>query len=596
MSASSTPELRLPDPIQFSESLARVAERSQRLVAEFLTRGPTDANLGMSDPASVGSAFQAFTSQILADPQTLAQAQIGLWNQQILLWQRAAQRMFGVAEATGQTISDRRFRNPAWSENLIFDYIKQSYLVTANSILSTVRQVEGLDDKTAHKVDFYTRQFVDAIAPSNFLMSNPEVLEATLRSGGENLLHGLENLLEDLERGKGRLSIAMTDMKAFRPGENIATTPGQVIYQNELMQLIQYDPATKKVRRTPLLIVPPWINKFYVLDLRPENSFIRWAVAQGHTVFVISWINPDERLSQKSFADYMLQGPLEALDAIEAVTGERGANLIGYCLGGTLLASTLAYLAAKGEERVKSATYFVSLVDFTEVGDMAVFIDEEQLKALEARMSERGYLQAHDMANSFNMLRANDLIWSFVVNNYLLGKEPVPFDLLYWNADATRMPAAMHSFYLRNMYHENRLSKPGGITLAGVPIDLRLITTPTFILSTREDHIAPWRSTYAATQIYGGPVKFVLAASGHIAGIVSPPGSKYGHWQNSALPKEADEWFRNATAVKGSWWPVWDEWVSDFSGGEVKARKPGGRKLKPLEAAPGSYVRIRATE
>jgi polyhydroxyalkanoate synthase subunit PhaC len=596
MSASSTPELRLPDPIQFSESLARVAARSQRLVAEFLSRGPTEANLGMSDPASVGSAFQAFTSQILADPRTLAQAQIGLWNQQILVWQRAAQRMLGVAEATGQTISDRRFRNPAWSENLIFDYIKQCYLVTADSILSTVRQVEGLDDKTAHKVDFYTRQFVDAIAPSNFLMSNPEVLEATLRSGGENLLHGLENLLEDLERGKGRLSIAMTDMKAFRPGENIAATPGQVIYQNELMQLIQYDPATQKVRRTPLLIVPPWINKFYVLDLRPENSFIRWAVTQGHTVFVISWINPDERLSRKSFADYMLQGPLEALDAIEAATGERAANLIGYCLGGTLLASTLAYLAAKGEERVKSATYFVSLVDFTDVGDMAVFIDEEQLKALEARMSERGYLQAHDMANSFNMLRANDLIWSFVVNNYLLGKEPVPFDLLYWNADATRMPAAMHSFYLRNMYHDNRLSKPGGITLAGVPIDLRLITTPTFILSTREDHIAPWRSTYAATQIYGGPVKFVLAASGHIAGIVSPPGSKYGHWQNSALPKEADEWFRNATAAKGSWWPLWDEWVSDFSSGEVKARKPGGRKLKPLEAAPGSYVRTRATE
>jgi polyhydroxyalkanoate synthase len=596
MSASSTPELRLPDPIQFSESFARVAERSQRLVAEFLTRGPTDANLGMSDPASVGSAFHAFTSQILADPQTLARAQIGLWSQQMLLWQRAAQRMFGVGDTTGQPISDRRFRNPAWSENVIFDYIKQSYLVTADSILSTMRQVEGLDDKTAHKVDFYTRQFVDAIAPSNFLTSNPEVLEATLRSGGENLLHGLENLLEDLERGKGRLSIAMTDMKAFRPGENIAATPGQVIYQNELMQLIQYDPATKKVRRTPLLIVPPWINKFYVLDLRPENSFIRWAVAQGHTVFVISWINPDERLSQKSFADYMLQGPLEALDAIEAVTGEHGANLIGYCLGGTLLATTLAYLAAKGEERVKSATYFVSLVDFTDVGDMAVFIDEEQLKALEARMSERGYLQAHDMANSFNMLRANDLIWSFVVNNYLLGKEPVPFDLLYWNADATRMPAAMHSFYLRNMYHENRLSKPGGITLAGVPIDLRLITTPTFILSTREDHIAPWRSTYAATQIYGGPVKFVLAASGHIAGIVSPPGSKYGHWQNFALPKEADEWFRNATAVKGSWWPVWDEWVSDFSRGELKARKPGGRKLKPLEAAPGSYVRIRATE
>ncbi len=596
MSASSTPELRLPDPIQLSESLARVAERSQRLVAEFLTRGPKDANLGMSDPASVGSAFQAFASQMLADPLTLARAQIGLWNEQMLLWQRSAQRMFGVTDVASEPISDRRFRNPAWSENAIFDYIKQSYLVTAGSILSTVRQVDGLDDKTAHKVEFYTRQFVDAIAPSNFLASNPEVLQATLRTGGENLLHGLEHLLEDLERGKGRLSIAMTDMKAFRPGENIATTPGQVIYQNELMQLIQYDPVTEKARRTPLLIVPPWINKFYVLDLRPENSFIRWAVAQGHTVFVISWINPDERLSQKSFEDYMLQGPLEAIEAIEAATGERQANLVGYCLGGTLTAATLAYLAAKGEERVKSATYFVTLVDFTEAGDMAVFIDEEQLEALEARMNERGYLQAHDMANSFNMLRANDLIWSFVVNNYLLGKEPVPFDLLYWNADATRMPAAMHSFYLRNMYHENRLAKPGGITLAGTSIDLRLITTPTFMLSTREDHIAPWRSTYAATQIYGGPVKFVLAASGHIAGIVSPPGSKYGHWQNATLPKDADEWFRNATAVQGSWWPVWDEWVGGLSGGEVKARRPGDRKLKPLEKAPGSYVRIRATE
>jgi polyhydroxyalkanoate synthase subunit PhaC len=596
MSTSSTPEPKLPDPAKLSESFARVAERSQRLVADFLTRSPETASFGMSDPASVGHAFQDLIAKVLADPLTLVKAQINLWNEQMLLWQRTTQRLFGLADSDEKPAYDRRFRNPAWSENAVFDYIKQSYLITADSILSTVRGVKGLDDKTAHKVDFYTRQFVDAIAPSNFVASNPEVLQATIDSGGENLLNGLEHLLQDLERGKGRLSIAMTDMKAFQPGENIATTPGKVVFQNELMQLIQYNASTKEVRRTPILIVPPWINKFYVLDLRPENSFIRWAVAQGHTVFVISWINPDERLAQKSFADYMLQGPLAALDAMEAATGEHSANIIGYCLGGTLVASTLAYLAAKNEARVKSATYLVTLVDFTDAGDMAVFIDEEQLAALEARMSQRGYLEAHDMANSFNMLRANDLIWSFVVNNYLLGKEPVPFDLLYWNADATRMPAAMHSFYLRNMYHENRLSKPGGITLAGVPIDLRRITTPTFILSTREDHIAPWRSTYAATQIYGGPVKFVLAASGHIAGIASPPGSKYGHWQNAALPKQPEEWLRNATAVQGSWWPVWDEWVSGFSGGRLKARKPGGRKLRPLEDAPGSYVRIRASE
>jgi polyhydroxyalkanoate synthase len=595
MAESPIPEIKLPDPLQLSESFARVAERTQRLVAEFLSRGPASTNLGMGDATNVGAAFQAFTSQLLADPMTLAQAQLGLWNEHMQLWQRTAQHMFGLGEAS-EPIKDKRFRNPAWSENAIFDYIKQSYLVTADSILSTVQKVEGLDDKTAHKIEFYTRQFVDAIAPSNFIASNPEVLQTTLRTGGENLLNGLEHLLEDLERGKGRLSIAMTDMKAFKPGDNIAGTPGKVIYQNELMQLIQYEATTEKVRRTPLLIVPPWINKFYVLDLRPENSFIRWAVGQGHTVFVISWINPDERLSGKGFEDYMRLGPLAALDAIETATGEREANLIGYCLGGTLLATTLAYLSAKDDRRAKSATYFVTLVDFTEVGDMAVFIDEQQLAALDARMRERGFLEAHDMANSFNMLRANDLIWSFVVNNYLLGKEPVPFDLLYWNADATRMPAAMHSFYLHNMYHENRLSKPGGITLAGTPIDLRLIATPTFILSTREDHIAPWRSTYAATQIYGGAITFVLAASGHIAGIVSPPGSKYGHWQNTALPKEPEEWLKGATAVQGSWWPVWNEWVSEYSGGEVDARKPGGGKLKPLEDAPGSYVRVRAAE
>ena len=438
--------------------------------------------------------------------------------------------------ALEKTVSDRRFKHPGWSEIAVFDYIKQSYLITAESILSAVRGVEGLDEQTAHKVDFYTRQFVDAIAPSNFVATNPEVLKATVETGGENLLNGLSHLLEDIDASRGTLSITMTDTEAFRLGENIAATPGKVIFQNEMMQLIQYAAVTEEVRRVPLLIVPPWINKFYVLDLRPQNSFIRWAVAQGHTVFVISWVNPDERLASKSFEDYMLEGPLAALDVIETVTGERQANLIGYCLGGTLLAATLAYLAAKGETRAVSATYFVTLVDFSDVGDMAVFIDEEQLNELEARMRERGYLEAHDMAMSFNMLRANDLIWSFVLNNYLLGKEPMPFDLLYWNADATRMPAAMHSFYLRNMYHENRLAVPGGITLAGVPIDLRKIEVPSFLLSTREDHIAPWRTTYAGTQLYSGPVKFVLAASGHIAGVMSPPGSKYGHWESPELP------------------------------------------------------------
>ncbi|SEE69214.1 polyhydroxyalkanoate synthase [Rhizobiales bacterium GAS191] len=384
--------------------------------------------------------------------------------------------------------------------------------------------------------------------------------------------------LEDIERGKGRLSIKMTDMEAFRLGENLATTPGKVIYQNEMMQLIQYAPSTKKVRKTPLLIVPPWINKFYVLDLKPQNSFVRWLVGQGHAVFVISWVNPDARLSGKGFEDYMKEGPLAALDAIETATGEREANLIGYCLGGTLLACTAAYLTATRDNRIKSATYLVTMVDFTDVGDMAVFIDEEQLAALETRMQERGFLEARDMATSFNLLRANDLVWSFVVSNYLLGKEPLPFDLLFWNADATRMPAVMHSFYLRKMYHENRLSVAGGITLAGVPIDLRRIETPTFMLSTREDHIAPWRSTYAATKIYKGPIKFVLSASGHMAGVISPPGGKYGHWQNDTLPETPDEWMAGATAHAGSWWPVWDE--SPFQPLAVGSRGKGRTGLR----------------
>jgi polyhydroxyalkanoate synthase subunit PhaC len=396
-----------------------------------------------------------------------------------------------------------------------------------------------------------------------------------------------------LERGNGRLAITMTDMKAFRLGENIAATPGKIIYQNELMQLIQYTPSTRHVRRRPLLIVPPWINKFYVLDLQPKNSLIKWLVNQGHTVFTISWINPDEKLAEKGFENYMIEGPLAALDAIETATGELSVNAIGYCLGGTLLASTLAYLAAKADDRIASATYFATLVDFTDVGDMAVFIDEQQLASLERRMRERGYLDSRDMAAAFNMLRANDLIWSFVVSNYLLGKEHLPVDLFFWNSDSTRMPAAMHSFYLRKMYQQNLLAKPGGITLADTPIDLSKVRTPTFILATREDHIAPWKSTYAATRLYAGPIKFVLSDAGHMAGVISPPGTKYGHWANDNLPLSPDEWFAGATPNQASWWPRWDEWVTQFDAGRVPARELGGDKLTIIEDAPGSYVRVR---
>jgi polyhydroxyalkanoate synthase subunit PhaC len=590
-------EIKIPDPVVWSRNMTELAERSQRLVQEFLSR-QADGN-GSIDPLNIAGAFIEMTHRLMSDPARLVQAQLSLWQDYLRLWQSTTQHFFTGAPAdpvAAPAPGDRRFQDAAWSENALFDYIKQSYLLTARWMQGIVHQVEGLDTKTAQKVDFYTRQFVDAIAPSNFVLTNPEVLRTTIESGGENLLNGLKHLLDDLERGKGRLMIKMTDTTAFEVGRNIAITPGKVIFQNDLLQLLQYEPMTEKVNRRPLLIIPPWINKYYILDLRPKNSFVRWAVEQGHTVFIVSWVNPDERLAAKRFDDYMLEGPLACLDAIEQATGEREVNVIGYCLGGTLLAATLAYMAAKEDRRFATATYLASMVDFTEAGELGVFIDEEQLVMLEERMRQHGYLEGSDMATTFNMLRANDLIWSFVVNNYLLGKEPFPFDLLYWNSDSTRMPAAMHSFYLRTMYQENKLVEPGGITLDGVPIDVRKIKTPSFILSTREDHIAPWKSTYAATQLYKGPVKFVLAASGHIAGVVNPPDPiKYGHYENAKLPKKPEDWLAGAKLVAGSWWPVWEKWIARHGGGKVAARRPGDGRLTPLEDAPGSYALVKAS-
>jgi polyhydroxyalkanoate synthase subunit PhaC len=582
------------DPIALAVQLQNIAKQSQLLMHRFVSHQPNAVKFGMGETSTLGFDFFELMTRMMTDPVAVASAQIDLFYNSLGIWQTTAERVLMLRAREADAPKDKRFKHPDWSENAIFNFVKDSYLVAAKSILSAIREVKGMDEASARRVDFYTRQFVDALSPSNFVATNPEVLTATLESGGQNLLSGLENLLVDLERGNGRLAITMTDMKAFRLGENIAATPGKIIHQNELMQLIQYAPSTKEARRRPLLIVPPWINKFYVLDLQPNNSFIKWAVDQGHTVFTISWVNPDGKLAEKGFENYMLEGPLAALDAIETATGERNVNTIGYCLGGTLLASTAAYSAVKGDDRIASATYFATLVDFTEVGDMAVFIDEEQLASLERRMRECGYLEAHDMATAFNMLRANDLIWSFVVSNYLLGKEQMPVDLLFWNSDSTRMPAAMHTFYLRKMYQQNLLAKPGGITLAGTPIDLSKVRTPTFILATREDHIAPWKSTYAATRLYSGPIKFVLTDAGHMAGVISAPGTKYGHWANDKLPLSPDEWFAGATPHQGSWWPLWNEWVTQLDSGRVSAREPGGGKLPIIENAPGSYVRVRS--
>jgi polyhydroxyalkanoate synthase len=590
------PAFKLPDPTVIGRSMADIAERSQRIVTEWLKRQPQEAH--RPDPLNMGSAFMEMTAKLMADPAKLMQAQIGFWQDYMTLWQNTARRMMGMETEAVIEVSDddRRFKDEAWKENEIFDFIKQSYLLSARFVQEVVREVDGLDPRTAQKVDFYARQFVDAMSPSNFLLTNPEVLRKTAETGGENLLKGLTNLLTDLERGRGKLHIKMTDMDAFRLGENIAVSPGKVVYQTDLMQLIQYSPATEQVLKRPLLIVPPWINKFYILDLRPKNSFVRWALSQGHTVFIISWVNPDARLAEKGFDDYMTEGSLAALDAIEQATGMREVNTIGYCLGGTLLASTLAYMARTGDNRISSATFFVTLMDFAEAGELQIFIDEEQLKVLEERMNRRGFLEGSEMANTFNMLRANDLIWSFVVNNYLLGNEPFPFDLLYWNADSTRMPARMHSFYLRKMYQENLLAEPDGISLAGVPIDLRQIKTPAYFLSTREDHIAPWKSTYRGTQLLSGPKRFILAASGHIAGVVNPPeGGKYSHWISTDLPPEPETWLQGATEMAGSWWPDWQRWITGMSDERVPAREPGAGKLPVIEDAPGSYVKVRIT-
>jgi len=589
---------KIPDPTEFGRSMADIAERSQRIVAEWLKRQADGETATSPDPLNIGGAFMEMTARLMANPAKLMQAQLGFWQDYMSLWQNTARRMMGLDSAP--TIAgdpkDRRFKDDAWKENEVFDFIRQSYLLSARFVQDVVTHVDGLDAPTAQKVDFYSRQFIDAMSPSNFLLTNPEVLRRTAETGGENLIKGLNNLLADLERGKGKLHIKMTDTDAFRIGENIAVSPGKVVYQNELMQLIQYTPSTEKVLKRPLLIIPPWINKFYILDLRPKNSFVRWATAQGHTVFVVSWVNPDEHLAAKNFDDYMTGGVLEALSAIEAATGESDINAIGYCLGGTLLAATLAHMAVHDDTRIRSATFFVTLMDFRESGELNVFIDEEQIKMLEDKMNKRGFLEGDEMASTFNMLRANDLIWSFVVNNYLMGNDPFPFDLLYWNSDSTRMPAAMHSFYLRNMYQDNKLIEPGGISLGGTPIDLGKIKVPAYFLSTREDHIAPWRATYRGTQLLGGQNRFVLAASGHIAGVVNPPeGGKYSHWINPDLPAEPEAWFAGATEMAGSWWPDWQHWVTALDKKQVRARTPGDGKLVPIEDAPGSYVKVQVS-
>ena len=579
------------------DDLADIAKRSDRLFQLYIEKLKTDDGYQVIDPKTVAATFQELVQRVEVDPAPIVKEQIALWTDMATLWQRTASRILfntPVEPVVEPAKQDNRFKNKSWDENPLFDYMKQSYLLLSRYFQSSVRNVKGIDPHTLHQAEFYTRQFVNALSPTNFAATNPDVINKTMETRCENLIAGLRNFIEDLERGGGRLRVKMADNEAFQFGKNIASTPGKVVFQNELIQLIQYEPSTPTVYRRPLLIVPPWINKFYILDLKPKNSFIKWCVDQGHSVFVISWVNPGAELASKAFSDYLLEGPLAAIDAIKRATGEPEVNVIGYCIGGTLTATALAYMAARNDRRVASATLFTALLDFADVGDISVFIDDVQLKLADEHMDRLGYLEGHHMTEAFNLMRENDLIWFFIVNNYLLGRDPAAFDILYWNSDSTRMPATMQSFYLRNMYHRNVLKNPGGITLANVPIDLRKINVPIYFLSTREDHIAPWRSTYAGTQLVSGPVRFVLGASGHVAGVINPPAAnKYGYWTNESLQADPDAWLNGASFHQGSWWTDWAKWIAGHGGEKVSSYHPGDHELSAIEDAPGSYVRVR---
>ena len=545
------------------------------------------------DPLRLNDAAWRLGRRLADDPAPLVRSWIDLAQSWGSLWSYGAARMFGagVEPVARPDADDRRFRDDAWETVPWFDVLKQAYLVNARACTSFPGTVSGLDESSRDRLEFAAGQVADALAPTNFFPTNPQALRTAVETGGASAIDGMCRFLRDIDPRTGRLDVGMCDRDAFRVGETVAATPGKVVFQNDLIQLIQYAPSTVSVRRRPLLVVPPWMNRYYVMDLRPGNSMVEWLVRKGHTVFIISWVNPDASFADRGFEDYMIDGPLAALDAIERATGEREVNAVGYCLGGILLCALSAWLRAKDDPRLASTTYLATMVDFSDVGPVGVFIDEEGLPALEAAISARGYLSGRQVADTWRAVRANDLLWSFYVNGYLLGKAPPALDLLFWNCDPTNMPAAMHTFFMRNMYVENRLREPGGLTLAGESIDVTRVSTPSYVLSTVEDHIAPWKTTYATTQLFAGPVEFVLGASGHIAGVVNPPAKrKYGYWTGTETPASPESWLAAARERRGSWWPHWDRWLGAFAGGKVPARIPGDGGLPALEDAPGSYV------
>jgi polyhydroxyalkanoate synthase len=596
---SETKQEKKFDSEAFAMNIARAMESGGRALAAYLKPRETGElkDKSTEDMTEVVKTLTTVAEYWLSDNERSSELQTRMAKAYLDLWGSAMRRMAGeeAPPAIAPSPRDKRFADPEWKSNQFFDFVMQAYLLTTQWAQDLVRNAEGVDPHTRKKAEFYVSQITNALAPSNFVFTNPEVLRETVAQSGDNLVRGMTMLAEDIEAGRGTLRIRQSDPANLEVGVNMATTPGKVIYQNDLMQLIQYQPTTEKVLRTPLLIVPPWINKFYILDLRPEKSFIKWCVDQGVTVFVISWVNPDKNLGAKTWEDYMKGGPLAAMDVIEKATGEMKVHTMGYCVGGTLLATTLAWLAEKRRQRVTSATFLAAQVDFTHAGDLLVFVDEGQISALERDMQESGVLEGSKMAMAFNMLRSNDLIWSYVVSNYLKGKPPAAFDLLHWNSDATRMPAANHSYYLRNCYLENRLST-GSMVLENTLLDLSKVKVPVYNLATREDHIAPADSVLYGSQFFGGPVKYVLSGSGHIAGVVNPPAPvKYQYWLNDNIKDVSlADWIKGAEEHKGSWWPNWREWLGSIDGEEVPPRGVGSDALPPIEDAPGSYVRVRA--
>lgn len=592
-SVKTTPVAEM-EPHVVRKSLVKAGLHGSRLAGRALIRALKGGRPNPVSFKSITKPYLRFYGKLMTQPDTLISAQMRLLQNTGILGGGAFMSLVS-REPMRVAVPERgdgRFRNEAWDNSLYFSFLKQAYLMSDRWIMDTIDDVRGMDDHDRRKVRFFTSQVTSALSPSNYVLTNPEVLRTTVDTRGRNLLRGFANFLRDIDEADGHLSFRMSDPDAFKVGENLADTPGDVVYQNDLMQLIQYRPTTPSVHRRPLLVVPPWINKYYILDLGQKKSFIRYWLEQGHTVFVISWVNPGKKHADRGFEDYMLEGPVEALDAIKKATGEREVNTVGYCIGGTLLGCTLSWLKARGDDRVKSATFFNSLMDFSEVGDLEVFIDEDMVRKIEKAMKKQGCLDGASMAAAFNMLRADNLIWSFFINNYLLGRDTPPFDLLYWNADTTRLPYAMHSFYLRNMYLHNRLRNPGGIALKGTPVDLSRVTIPAYFASAIEDHIAPWVSCYEGSRNLGGPVRFVLGGSGHIAGIINPPSQrKYGYRINENTDLSADEWLEGAEQFEGSWWPDWVQWAEQYGGGRVDARVPGEGELPIIEPAPGSYLR-----